>query len=241
MSLFRNPHADGARLDLDGVPVRLKVNARARRISLRIDLRAGEAVAVAPSARQLITAVDFARDRRDWIAERLAARPTPPVLASGARILVLGESWRLDPDGRRPRLVAESAGQRLAGCGSGEVDRQLVIRAVKRRALEAFEARAQVHCAILGVQRPPIALTDAKGRWGSCAPPRAGSPAMIRLSWRLALAPLATADYVVAHECAHLLQANHGPAFWALTARLVGDVRPHNAWLRRHGAELHAF
>jgi predicted metal-dependent hydrolase len=53
------------------------------------------------------------------------------------------------------------------------------------------------------------------------------------------LAPPEVADYVVAHECAHLLEANHGPSFWALVAGLVGDVRPHRAWLRTHGASLH--
>ena len=75
----------------------------------------------------------------------------------------------------------------------------------------------------------------------SCTPARAGRPASIRLSWRLALAPIAVADYVVAHECAHLLEANHGPRFWALVRRLVGDERPHRAWLRTHGSKLLGF
>jgi hypothetical protein len=55
------------------------------------------------------------------------------------------------------------------------------------------------------------------------------------------MAPFAVADYVVVHECAHLLEANHGPRFWAHVDRLVGDHRPHRAWLRAHGAALHAF
>ena len=86
-----------------------------------------------------------------------------------------------------------------------------------------------------------IRLTDARGRWGSCTPPRGGQRGSIRLSWRLAMAPFAVADYVVVHECAHLLEANHGPRFWAHVDRLVGDHRPHRAWLRAHGAALHAF
>jgi predicted metal-dependent hydrolase len=61
------------------------------------------------------------------------------------------------------------------------------------------------------------------------------------VSWRLALAPPAVADYVAAHECAHLIHPNHGPAFWAETRRLVGDVRPHRTWLKTHGPELHGF
>ncbi|MFY8209810.1 MAG: YgjP-like metallopeptidase domain-containing protein, partial [Caulobacter sp.] len=47
--------------------------------------------------------------------------------------------------------------------------------------------------------------------------------------------------YVAAHECAHLIEANHGPRFWALCEQLIGDPAPHRAWLRAHAAELHAI
>jgi hypothetical protein len=94
---------------------------------------------------------------------------------------------------------------------------------------------------------PKVAIGDAKGRWGSCRPARPpgraskGDAGSIRYSWRLVLAPFEVADYVAAHECAHLNEANHGPKFWAEVRRLMGDPRPHRAWLRTHGAELHRF
>jgi predicted metal-dependent hydrolase len=88
---------------------------------------------------------------------------------------------------------------------------------------------------------PKVAVADAKGRWGSCRAGRLGQPGSIRYSWRLALAPFAVADYVAAHECAHLLELNHGPRFWAHVRALVGEAAPHRAWLRAEGARLHAF
>ncbi len=112
-------------------------------------------------------------------------------------------------------------------------------RELRREAASAFAKRAAVHCARLGVPLPRLSITDTRSRWGSCSPPQAGRPAWIRLSWRLMLAPNDVADYVVAHECAHLVEANHGPRFWALVAELIGEVRPHRAWLRAHGAGLH--
>ncbi|MNI73675.1 hypothetical protein D3C73_1296990 [compost metagenome] len=54
------------------------------------------------------------------------------------------------------------------------------------------------------------------------------------------MAPPAVADYLAAHEVAHLVHADHSPAYWAVVARLVGDPRPHRRWLREHGAALHA-
>jgi predicted metal-dependent hydrolase len=155
---------------------------------------------------------------------------------------VLGLPWRLRPDGRRPRLEGDDEGGRsLAGCGQGVVDPQLVVRAIRREAIGHFESRADAHCAMLGVPRPPLALMDARTRWGSCTPARAGREASIRLSWRLALAPPLVADYVVAHECAHLREGNHGPRFWAHVRFLVGDEKSHRRWLREHGAALHAI
>jgi predicted metal-dependent hydrolase len=234
-------YIDGQILDLGGLAVRLKVSGRARRVSLRVDRLRGEAIAVAPTARRLPEAADFAASRRAWLAARLADRPpSMPVLAPGDELTVLGVPWRLRPDGRRPRLENDSSGGSLRGCGDGAVDPQLVVRAIRREAAGHFESRAAAHCAALGVPRPPLALMDARTRWGSCTPARAGRAASIRLSWRLALAPLAVADYVVAHECAHLREANHGPRFWAHVRMLVGDEKHHRRWLREQGAALHA-
>jgi len=90
-------------------------------------------------------------------------------------------------------------------------------------------------------------VADPKARWGSCRPPRRqgfGATAevgRIRYSWRLVLATEAVLDYVAAHECAHLIEANHSPRFWAVVHDLVGDHRPHRAWLKAHGPRLHAF
>jgi predicted metal-dependent hydrolase len=53
---------------------------------------------------------------------------------------------------------------------------------------------------------------DQRRRWGSCSVDE-GS---IRISTRLQGMPAWVTDYVLLHELAHLLQASHGPAFWAL-------------------------
>ena len=53
MSIFGRSLADGDRLDVAGATVRLKVHARARRISLRLDRTKREIIATAPSQRRL--------------------------------------------------------------------------------------------------------------------------------------------------------------------------------------------
>lgn len=52
-------------------------------------------------------------------------------------------------------------------------------------------------------------------RYGSCTP----ADRTIRISHRLASMPPFVLEYVVMHELAHLVEANHGPRFWRLVNR----------------------
>ena len=243
MSLFGRPLADGDRLDVAGAVVRLKVHARARRVSLRLDRTRREVVATAPSARRLGEAAAFATERAAWIAARLAELPQGQSIAPGVTITLFGQPCRLESAAHPVRFFPATAlgPARIAARGEGETYSRAVVRMLKRQALAMFAARTAHYCGLLGARMPAVAVMDARGRWGSCRPGTPGKPASIRYSWRLALAPFAVADYVVAHECAHLLELNHGPRFWAHVKALVGDERPHRAWLRAEGARLHAF
>ncbi len=241
--LRREIFADGQRLEVAGHPVRLKVSARARQISLRVDRVNREVTAVAPTARRLADAADFARERQAWIAAQLTALPLPQSLAIGDEISLFGQPCRLETGTGRARLVpaTQAAPARIINCGRDDLDLWMAGRVIRREADKVFAQRVGHHCAALGAPLPSVKTADASGRWGSCTPARVERRAAIRLSWRLALAPFAVADYVVAHEVAHLREANHGPRFWALVHDLIGDPKPHRAWLRAEGPRLHAF
>jgi predicted metal-dependent hydrolase len=243
MSLFARAPADGDRLEVGGAPVRLKVHRRARRVSLRLDRVNREIIATAPSPRRLGEAVAFARQREGWIAARWAELPQGWPIGPGVTFEVFGAPVSLELGFGRARWV-EAEGEapaRICAMGDGEGFARAVARQVKLKALAVFEARTAAHAAALGAPAPAVAVGDPRSRWGSCVPAGRDRPASIRYSWRLALAPFATADYVAAHECAHLLEPNHGPRFWAHVKALGFDPRPHRAWLREHGPQLHAF
>jgi len=243
MSLFGRAPADGDRLEVAGTPVTLKVNRRARRVSLRLDRTRREIVATAPSQRRLPEAAAFARERAGWIAQRIAELPAATPLHPGLMLEVFGEPVRLEAGAGRAKWIPAAGGEpaRITAMGEGEGYARAVILMLKKRALAVLEERTEVYAAMLGAPSPTVSVADAKGRWGSCRPGIRGGPAAIRYSWRLALAPFEVADYVAAHECAHLLELNHGPRFWAHVRALVGEARPHRDWLRAEGARLHAF
>ena len=233
------PYQTGQRLPLEGgQTLRLSVNPRARRISLRLDVRRGEIVAVAPSERRLADAVAFARSKQAWIADRMAARVEGVALAPGAVIPFRGGEIRLKSAGGAgsARLIDDIEGLRIVSGGTDEAFQRRVVNLLKRLAREALIARTEVHLATLGEKPVTVAINDAGSRWGSCSPSRRA----IRYSWRVIMAPAEVLDYLAAHEVAHLVHADHSPAYWAVVQRLVGDHRPHRRWLRDHGAALHA-
>jgi predicted metal-dependent hydrolase len=235
--------ADGDRLEVAGTAVTLKVNRRARRVSLRLDRTRREIVATAPSPRRLPEAAAFARERAGWIAERMAELPDATPIHPGMTLMVFGEAVRLEAGTGRAKWLPAAHGEpaRVAAMGEGEGYARAVILVLKKRAMAVLSERTEVYAAMLGAPAPKVTVADAKGRWGSCRPGIRGGVASIRYSWRLALAPFEVADYVAAHECAHLLELNHGPRFWAHVRALVGDPKAHRAWLRAEGAKLHAF
>jgi predicted metal-dependent hydrolase len=98
--------------------------------------------------------------------------------------------------------------------------RDVVQSWLQREARRLFEARSAHFAERLGVRVTRLSLSSAKTRWGS-----ANAGGAIRLHWRLVQYPLATIDYVVAHELAHLREMNHGPRFWAVVGSVVPDYR----------------
>lgn len=231
--------AHGDTHDLDGVRLRLSVNRRARRVSVRIDPARGEAVAVAPNERRLGDALAFARSKSSWIRDRLAgAADRGAAFAPGGTALLEGRSLPLEatPGAAAARLVDTPTGRAIRSGGEGEGFSRRVESLLKRMARERLTHHTEFHARALGLKPPRVGLGDPRSRWGSCTPGR-GS---IRYSWRLIMAPPEVLDYVAAHEVAHLLHCDHSPAFWSVVERLVGDHRPHRAWLRSHGAALHA-
>jgi predicted metal-dependent hydrolase len=239
VNLFGPRHRPGDVIEVGGVRVELKVNKRARRVSLRVDAPRGMAVAVSPSQRRLNEAVAFARERSSWLAQRIAAGPEPVPFAPGALIPFRGEKARLEaiPGLSAARLVCDEGGLRIVSGGEGAAFSRRVERFLRGEARRAVEARTDTHVRTLGVPPPKVSIADPGSRWGSCTPTRG----TIRYSWRLILAPEFVLDYVCAHETAHLVHGDHSQRFWALVRSLIGDEKGPRRWLSNHGQQLHAI
>jgi len=101
---------------------------------------------------------------------------------------------------------------------------------LQREASRVFAERAAHFAALLGVRVKRLSLSSAATRWGS-----ANANGSVRLHWRLIQHPLATIDYVVAHELAHLREMNHSTRFWNVVRSVVPDYEAARARLRQEG------
>lgn len=107
---------------------------------------------------------------------------------------------------------------------------------LKREARRDITAAVRRYARALGVEIGRITLRDTASRWGSCS-----AKGDLSFSWRLILAPPFVLDYLAAHEVAHRLELNHGPAFWRTVEGIYPARREAEAWLRHHGASLHRY
>ena len=213
-------------IHLDGreVPYLLRRSAR-RTLALRIDDRG---VSVSAPKRAAVREIErFIAGHARWLFDRLAlqaAQPEPFVPTDGALLPVLGEPCvlRLGGSGRRAVWSGEGSELRLP---AGADPHAALLRALRERALEHYRLRVEFLCDRIGVATPPVRLTSARTRWGSCS-----AKSGIRLHWRLIHLPPAVIDYVAAHEVAHLVEMNHSPRFWAVASKL------HPEWKAARGA-----
>jgi predicted metal-dependent hydrolase len=212
---------------------------RSRRRTIGIYVHRGEVEARAPRYVAVAEVEAFIREKERWITRRLAqAAPEAPMLrwSEGESLPVLGRAARL-----------------TAGAESAEVHltddrlmlppqhiarwRELTLDWLRRTALSLFHERVRHFASALGVREPSLGLSNAKTQWGSCWRKR-GETGRVLLNWRLVLLPAHIADYVVAHELAHLRELNHSPRFWAVVAQLYPDYRAARRELNRLGSTL---
>ena len=205
----------------------MKVKASEREVSVSV-----------PSLRALPKAKKFVREHQDWINVQMEALPPAQPFAPNAPILFEGEIFRLiHSDGRGHPKVDREKREIIVPAPEGTFEgrvRRLLIREARERLTEQTHHYAEQ----VGVPVEKIQVRDTSSRWGSCIT-RKGKGQM-SYSWRLISAPPFVLEYVAAHECAHMIEANHSPAYWAVVAGIFPDYKRAKKWLNANGAYLHA-
>jgi predicted metal-dependent hydrolase len=229
------------RIGGQSVDVKVRLNPRARRLIVKVHPSTGEVAVVAPSRRSVPSALDFARQEGEWIADRLSRVPGRIYLKCGQTVPYKGTPHviRSTPEQRGGVWIdTEAEKPVLRVSGFREHIPRRVEDWLKKQARAQITRRISALSETLGESPSRITVLDAASRWGSCS-----TTGAISVSWRLVMAPGFVLNYVCAHEVAHLREMNHGRRFWRLVEHLVGpdEAAEAQAWLRENGAELHRY
>lgn len=218
--------------------VAIAENARATRLTLRIAAGGQSLKVTVPPGTPPRETARFIERHRGWVEERLKKYPDMPQVRPGVKIPLRGV----------PHLIVHEPGRGTVSVLMADSGPQLVVHGdrvhlarrlsdfLKREAKRDIEVLVARHAAGAGRKAKSVRFKDTSSRWGSCT-----SDGSLNFSWRIMMAPPAVINYLVAHECAHLKEMNHGPKFWKLCRELCPDTDRCRAWLKRNGSALQAI
>ncbi len=215
------------------VPVKIRRNPRARRISMRADAVKREIRITMPNYTPTDVAMDFVAKKRQWIAARLQSAPDAAPVSRGSEIAVEGEAHVIEWQADWPRTIRRSEGTLRLGGPEAMIEAR-VLRWLKAEARRVYTGEIAHYCQKAKEPVPRLSLGDPRSRWGSCS-----SRGTISLSWRLIMAPAHVRRSVIAHEVAHMRHMDHSPAFYGWLDELYeGDRKAADRWLKMHGTGL---
>ncbi len=219
---------------------------RRRGVALDIHPEKGILRIMAPQRMSLDSIQEILRRNAGWIGRRLADLKNTPHggikrrFTDGETILYLGHRYRLrvlrEGDASSCMIAPRRINVRIPQDNQTSPEslrqdvRLEILLWMKRRARVKLHKRLDLWADKLGVRYRRLILSDPDRRWGSC-----NAQNVIRLNWRLIMAPLPLIDYVAAHELCHVTHKNHSPRFWRQLASVMPDYRERRAQLRRTG------
>lgn len=204
--------------------IRVRVNARARRLTFRIREDAIQ-VTVPPGTplAEVGNAVEQLRPRLR-VAKQKQSRP------------LIDLNYRIDTEYFKLTLVSGMRDRFLSRSELGEMQiicppdadfsdkdlqawlRKVIEEALRRNAKIILPPRLYALSLQHNLSYKSVKINSSSGRWGSCS-----ARGDINLSYFLVLLPRHLIDYVLLHELAHTREMNHSERFWTLLDGMTGN------------------
>ena len=230
----------------------LPIVLSARRKSIAIKHRQGQLCLEVPKAIKPTQLSRILQANRQWLLRRVAdlAEISTPIFSGEQEqpITFLGQTylceWQVNTQADTQRIELCEKSQRAkffwANLKSEKqtADQccQATVLYYKEKAYHYLNPKLDFYAQQMGVQYQSLTVKGYKSRWGSCY-----SDGRIQFNWRLMQAPEWVIDYVVVHELAHLVHANHSRDFWDLVERHYPKTKQAKQVLREKGSVWISF
>ena len=185
------------------------------------------------------------QQKRPWIRAKVAQRQQlpphrPRELVSGESFPYLGRHYRLQVQEGHAVGVCLSGGLLRATVRPHEQGDQrrarlhlYLERWYRTRALERLQDKVDRYARQMDVAPAGVSVRAFRSRWGSC-----NKRGQVVFNWHIIKAPHPVVDYVVIHELAHLVHANHSRAFWLLVESHCPSFAIHRLWLKERAHRI---
>jgi hypothetical protein len=210
---------------------------RRRTVELTVE-RDGNLVLSAPPAVGDAQLERFARQKRFWVYQKLAAKEVRPSLfpakkfVTGEGFPYLGRSYRLQLLTELDVPVKLESGRFKMRRTDAVHGRANMVRWYTDHAEPWLAARVERFAARAGVKPSAMVVQDLRFRWGSC-----GKGGRLYFHWQSIVLPPRIVEYIVVHELVHLGEPHHTPAFWRAMERAMPDWEQRRTWLAERGHE----
>lgn len=185
---------------------------------------------------------DFIARKAEWVekqmrrfAGRAAAKP-PLQYVAGESHYLLGKQYVLDVvcaerDGVEVGDECITVRKKAARFADAAHTKRVYTAWLLKQAQALFHERYHLLAPQFGyVSLPRLTMRSMKTRWGSYR-----SSGSIALNTKLIHAPLASIDYVIAHELCHHTHPNHGTGFYALLSETFPTWKEERQRLKESG------
>lgn len=216
-------------LQLGGLDFEVRRSNRRRTLGLTVD-RAGELVAHVPMETSADELSRWVGKKLLWVHRKLALkeeaapRMCAPEYVSGEAFSYLGRRYRLKLVERQEHPL-QFDGTRFTLRRDARPAEPHFRNWYVTTGADWLKRRVETLSARTASKPRRVEVRDLGFRWGSC-----GRNGVVNFNWKLLQLPVRLADYVIAHELAHLREGHHGPEFWATLGRAMPD------WQKRKDA-----
>ncbi len=218
------------------INIQVRENPRSKRLSLRLHPSQNMIYLTRPSHAMPHEIMAFIEKSRGWLLKVCSHLEQNTPLVQGNQIPILGVPHLIRYSYQEsPSVTADNQVIEVKGFDPIIVP-GLTKDWLRSHIYKYVTETSQKFAAQIGKQVTSINIKDTSSRWGSCS--RDGN---LAYSWRLVFAGLEVAEYVCAHEVAHLIEMNHSPAFWSIVKDLCPQFKHHRRWLKEHGKILFTY
>lgn len=184
------------------------------------------------------------KQKADWVIKQLIWFDEITQLDSskehvnGETYLFHGRQYRLQVINGQGRAEAKIVGKTLnvnLPLNISKINEKKIIKAAiwkfyRQQTEQRVTELLKKYSKRLGIISPNFMIKNQYKRWGSCT-----AKNKLIFNFRLSMAPISQAEYIIAHEICHIKVKNHSSDYWKLLKNILPEYQTRKEALKKEG------